>query len=38
MKDSELTEEAERILKITKQRPKYETYTLIAILIASGVR
>ena len=23
---------------MTKQRPKYETYTLIAILIASGVR
>lgn len=38
MKNEELTKEAERILKITKQRPKFETYTLIALLMASGVR
>jgi hypothetical protein len=38
MKNEELTQEAERILKITKQRPKFETYALIALLMASGVR
>jgi len=38
MKNDELTEEVNRILKITNQRPKFETYTLIALLMAAGVR
>lgn len=38
MKNDEMTFEVERILKITRQRPKYETYMLMALLMASGVR
>ena len=38
MRNEELTQEAQRILSLPKTRPMFETYTLIAILMASGVR
>lgn len=38
MKNNELTQYAERILQFIRHRPKYETYALIAALMASGIR
>lgn len=37
MKDEELTEEVRRLLKHSA-RKKHETYTLVALLMAAGVR
>jgi hypothetical protein len=38
MKNAELTAEAEVLLKHRESRKKYETYTLLAILMAAGSR
>ena len=38
MKNTELTNEVENLLKITQQRKKHQTYTLLAILMSTGVR